>query len=220
MSLKDINYIVLLKSILGIVGAALLILLIFELSETSLLREYQFFFILGAFFLFVFLAYKWSVEFKESDGELGCVVYLDYYDVFKCLSIFLIPLILVYVAVSYFPDQQKGVRAFIGLYMTIMLIHVTYISAQYNSLKSLPVVIIVKLGMSLIWVYGLKQMLNPSGKNAEDRRKSRATAVMILMIITPIINALVLNDKGKHHVQSRLHGRRFAGAKGLRDMMK
>ncbi|MEB7712782.1 hypothetical protein NGC32_08570 [Kluyvera cryocrescens] len=219
MNIRDLNVIVLIKALLGIIGAALLIVCIFKVSSLGFLQEYKFFFILASFLLFVFLAYTWSVEFKESDGESGCVVYLDYYDVFKCLSVFLVPLIIMYFA-SHLEGQHKGFVAFSVLYMVLMLIHVTYISAQYNSLKSLPVVIIVKLGMSLIWVYGLKQMLDPTGKNAESRRKSRAMAVMILMVITPIINALVLYDSGKHHVQSRLHGRRFAGAKGLRDMMK
>lgn len=219
MSIKDINLAILIKALLGIACAAFLVVALFRVTELSFIREYKFLFIFGTFCVFVFIAYRGAVAYKESDGELGYVVYLDYYDVFKCLSVFLVPLIVMLFGTR-FPELHKGFAAFSLIYMGLMLIHVTYISAQYNSFKILPLVIIVKLGMSLIWVYGLKQMLDPTGKNAESRRKSRAMAVMILMVITPIINALVLYDSGKHHVQSRLHGRRFAGAKGLRDMMK
>jgi hypothetical protein len=39
-------------------------------------------------------------------------------------------------------------------------------------------------------------MLNPSGKTAKQRRKNRASALMLMAILTPIISMLIVEKKG------------------------
>lgn len=210
------NIMILIKAILGICMSALMLAAIAFIG--SVIPKYGFLVGIIFFFIIVYMAYSEAKKFKETEGQNGVVVYTDYYDVFKCLSIFLVPLIIMYIGGGF--GQIKAAIIASILYSSIMTLHIAYISAKLNSLKMLPIIILVKLIISIIWVYALKEMLSPSGKNSSSRRDSRAIAVMILMVITPIINILILNKDGSALIQAQLRGRRFSGAKNLRDMLK
>jgi len=207
---------VLFKAIGGILLTVFTVSAIFKAGQLT--PEYWYLVYLIAFFSVVLAAYLGARKFKDTDGEEGIVVYLNYYDVFKCLSIFLIPLIVIYLGSMF--KQAEAAKIFSILYAVIMILHVSYISAKHNKVSAMPVVLISKLSLSIIWVYALYETLNPSGKTYKDRRGSRTIAVMVMMIITPIVNMLVLGNDGKELIQSRLKGRSFKGASNMRAMMK
>lgn len=166
----------------------------------------------------VFVAYQGSKEFKSTDGESGLVIYENYIDLFKCLTILGVPYILIQLAANF--GQYESGRVLAGIFAACMTVHIAYKSAQVNELKTLPVVLITKLSMSFMWIAAVIQTLSPSGKNAKARRDNRAMATMILLFLTPVINMLVLDDKGKELIQSRFKGRRFQGARSIRNALK
>jgi len=211
------SFIILLKAVVGLLAAAGLVAAVGLLCLH--VPEYWLAIVLGVFFGMVVLACLQAKKFKETEGESGGVVYIDYYDVFKCLSVAVVPVVIFFLGIPFLESQGHSILIFCGLYVGLMLLHIAYKTAQYNNLIILPVMLLVKFGLSIIWITVFYQMLNPVGKTRESRRHRRAVAVILMMLITPLISLLVLGDEGKGIVQARLHGRRFAGASTLRKML-
>ena len=57
--------------------------------------------------------------------------------------------------------------------------------------------LITKLPLAFLWVFNLISLIKPSGQTARQRRESRANALLILAIITPIIGLLVVDKSGE-----------------------
>ncbi|WP_182025640.1 hypothetical protein [Vibrio rotiferianus] len=210
------NYKVLFKAIVGLLLSIFITSGVIRLGQ--MVPDHALIVYVISWAIVVFIAYKGSKEFKRTDGESGLVIYENYIDLFKCLTILGVPYILIQLAANF--GQYESGRILAGIFAIGMTIHIAYKSAEVNELRMLPVVLITKLSMSFIWVAAVIQTLSPSGKNAKARRDNRAMATMILLFLTPIINMLVLDDKGKELVQSRFKGRRFQGAKAVRNALK
>lgn len=56
--------------------------------------------------------------------------------------------------------------------------------------------LVTKLPLAFLWVINLISLIKPSGQTAKQRRESRANALLILAIITPIIGLLVVDKSG------------------------
>jgi preprotein translocase subunit SecY len=56
--------------------------------------------------------------------------------------------------------------------------------------------LMTKLPLAFLWVINLISLIKPSGQTARQRRESRANALLILAIITPIIGLLVADKSG------------------------
>ena len=185
----------------------------------TLVPDYWLAVCLAAFSGMVVLVFLEARKFKATEGEKGGVAYIDYYDVFKCLSVAVVPVVVTFFLSMVFPNQINSLLIFSGLYAGLMLVHIAYKTAEVNSLLMLPMVLLVKIGLSVIWITVFYQMLNPAGKTRQSRRTWRTMAVMGLLVLTPLIKILVLGDEGKGIVQARLRGRSFAGAGTLRSML-
>ena len=204
------------KALAGIAGSAAILAVVYFLCV--LFQSHWLLVCLLAFCLLLFIAYREAKKFKESDGAEGSVVYESWYDVFKCLTVFIVPCILFFLGAYLGQGEAAGI--FCILFCGGMTLHIAYASASINRFAVLPVVLIVKLSLSCLWVYSLYSFLNPSGKTAAKRRESRAAAFFGLFLLTPIITMLVLNEEGKEHVRAGLSGRRFSGAAAIRNMLK
>lgn len=207
---------VLLKAIAGLCLSLMLISAIVKIGE--MIPDHSLIVYVIAWAIIVFFAYLGSKDFKESGGETGLIIYENYIDLFKCLTILGVPYILISVAARF--GQYESGRILAVLFAVGMTVHIAYKSAEVTELRMLPIVLITKLSMSFLWIAAMLQVLSPSGKNAKSRRDNRATATMILLFITPVINMLVLDDKGKELVQNRFKGRRFQGARSIRKALK
>ena len=200
---------ILVKSLVGLLAAAGVVALVFWIS--GLTPENRLAICLGAFMAMVVLVCFETRKFRDTEGEFGAVVYADYYDVFKCFSVVIVPGILLFCGAP-FAEQYKGLLILGGLYMLLMLLHIAYRTAECNSLFMLPPVLLVKLGLSIIWLTVFYRMLNPPGQTRESRRTQRTRAIFAMLIIMPLIKYLVLDDEGKEFLHGRLLGRRFAGS--------
>lgn len=56
--------------------------------------------------------------------------------------------------------------------------------------------LLTKLPLAFLWVINLISLIKPSGQTARQRRESRANALLVLAIITPIIGLLVADKSG------------------------
>lgn len=83
----------------------------------------------------------------------------------------------------------------ISLILTVMMIVRTFAANGYNPIKAL-LSIITKLPLSILWVLALLAVLDPGGKSRQERAKNRATGLVILTFLTPLILVLVADKKG------------------------
>lgn len=204
------------KAIFGLILSLFLLAAIVKLGEKF--PEHSLIVYVASWVALVTMSCLSSREFKSSGGESGSVIYENYIDLFKCLTVPGVPYIFIMLA-AYFDQPESGRILAIG-FAAIMTLHIAYQSARVNGVKMLPIVLITKLSMSFVWVVAVIQTLSPSGKNAKSRRENRASATLVLLFITPIINMLVLDDTGKELVQNRFKGRRFQGAGAIRNALK
>jgi len=204
-----------LASIVGVVLAAGIVYGLAEL--TVLYPDYWFTVVFLSWLVLVLIAYRGSRQFKLSDGDEGMVIYQDYYDLFKCLSVVGVPVILYIIGAQF--GQVEAAQVASAIFASGMFLHICYESAKINRLLELPVVYLVKFSTSFLWFIAIFQTLNPSGNNAAARRKSRAIAALVLFFLTPIINMFVLDDNGKELIKNKFRGRRFQGARQIRNAM-
>ena len=198
------NFHTLLKALAGLLATALLVAVVWLLCLMA--SGYGLLIGLCAFAGMVVWACLEAKKFKATEGESGAVVYTDYNDVFKCLSVVIVPVVIFFFGASL--GQIESLLIFCLLYAVLMFLHIAYRTAQDNSFLMLPVLLVVKIGLSVICVVTFYQMLDPSGKSRKARRSGRAKSILAMMMITPLISHLVLDNEGKE----LLRVRRFSGA--------
>lgn len=73
------------------------------------------------------------------------------------------------------------------------------------SIIKFPVALVTKLSLSVLFLVHLLELLNPSGKTQVERAKNRASALIVLLILSPVINRLVRDKEGIWVPQSVLN---------------
>lgn len=204
-----------LASIVGMALAAGIVYGLFQL--TILYPDYWLTVVFVSWLILVLIAYRGSKQFKLTDGDDGMVIYQNYYDLFKCLSVIGVPVVLYYIGAHF--GQIEAAHVASAIFAAGMFLHICYESAKINRFLDLPVVYLVKFSTSFLWFIAIFQTLNPSGRNAAARRKNRAVAALVLFFLTPIINMFVLDDNGKDLIKNKFRGRRFQGARQIRNAM-
>ena len=100
-----------------------------------------------------------------------------------------------------------------GALLIRLAISTYHINGQ-NSGKAL-LAILTKLPLAVVWVLNMIQILNPSGRTSAQRRSNRGQAMVILMILTPIIGALIVDKQGSYFNPSQWLRNRRVGS-GIR----
>lgn len=83
--------------------------------------------------------------------------------------------------------------------------------ANGGSMWKTPLALLTKFPLAFIWVLQIINVINPSGKTGLQRAQNRASALMILAILTPIVTALVVERTGFFSPRAALKGRRIGG---------
>lgn len=138
------------------------------------------------------------------------VIFRDYDDLGLT---FLIPasfFLIVYIF-SYFGISQKFssiIGGGVALLLTFKLLKDTYLDNNRN-VKFTLLAFFTKIPLAIIWILNFINMLNPSGKTAQQRSSSRGISMVILAILTPILIALVVEKEGSYfNPRSWIRGRR------------
>ena len=159
--------------------------------------------------LILFLAVVVLGIFKGCGDNRSIVVFRDYDDLGLT---FLIPVsffLVVYVLSALKVDQVVSFfsGAAISIIIFIKLARDTYID-NGNNVSKTALSLITKIPLSVIWIFNLIQVLNPSGKGAQ-RSKNRGEALVVLTLLTPIIGMLVVEKNGSYfNPKSWIAGRR------------
>lgn len=78
-----------------------------------------------------------------------------------------------------------------------------------GSIWKTALALLTKFPLAFIWVLQIITIISPSGKTAMQRAQSRATALLILTVLTPIITALVVDRSGYFSPRRVLKGKRI-----------
>ena len=209
------NVKIFLSSLVGLLLSAILVFGLFQLIQA--LPDHGLTLVFVAWLVLMVMAYRGSHRFKATEGDEGLVIYQDYYDLFKCLSVVAVPIGLFFIGA--YLGQPEAAKISALIFSVGMTLHICYESAKLNKLTDLPIVYLIKFSTSFLWFLAAMQALNPAGKNNSARRTNRAIAATVLLILTPVINMLVLDDSGKNLIRHKFRGRRFAGASLIRNAM-
>lgn len=148
-------------------------------------------------FLLVYFVLMIITIFKGAGENRTVVIFRDYNDLGLT---FLIPVS--FMLISYLFMMFEGKSAWgvgLALIVSIVLFWMVVKSTYYdNNKKFIPTILalITKVPLGIIWIFSFITMLNPSGKTAKQRRKNRASALMLMAILTPIISMLIVEKKG------------------------
>lgn len=67
---------------------------------------------------------------------------------------------------------------------------------QDNGIILLPIILLTKVPLSLFWILQLMQSINPEGKTHTERARNRGSAILFLLVLTPLIAKLIRNHEG------------------------
>jgi hypothetical protein len=164
-------------------------------------------------FLLLYFSVMIVAIFKGYGENRSVVIFRDYNDLGLT---FLIPAsyVLVFQLFLMFggnPAWGAGLATIVTISIFFILLKNTY---EDNGKKLLPTIlaIMTKVPFGIIWVFSFISMLNPSGKTAAQRRKNRASALLIMGFLTPIISILIVNKEGSlFNPRDWIKGRRIGG---------
>lgn len=128
------------------------------------------------------------------------IVFEDYNDLGMC---FLIPASAVVIYLVFVnllggrPEYAMVICAIVSIGLFLLCVLNTLKSNSYHIPYSV-LALCTKIPLAVLWVFSLISLLNPSGRNASQRRQSRGIALIILTIVTPIVAQLVVNKNGSH----------------------
>jgi hypothetical protein len=84
-----------------------------------------------------------------------------------------------------------GAATFIGL-----LVFISFRTWKDNPNLLMPLALLTKLALGTIFVFYLFDLLSPSGKTQNTRARSRASALAMLTVLTPLVLVLVKTKSG------------------------
>lgn len=74
-----------------------------------------------------------------------------------------------------------------------------------NGLLLLPVILVTKVILSVLWIKYVIEAVNPSGKTMLDRSRNRGGAMLVLVILTPLMARLVRDHEGFLTRRTQVH---------------
>lgn len=164
-------------------------------------------------------------RFYTTEGEGGFYTYENFYDLFRCFLVFAVPAAVLILALKLSSQENineimNSARIFSIIFSSALTIYISYTTAKHAPFIAMPFVLLAKFILSFTWVLSIFTILNPGGRNSRERASNRALAALVMMIITPLINYLVLSDDGGHLIRDQFKGRRFSGAKSIRNTLR
>lgn len=93
------------------------------------------------------------------------------------------------------PAYSVVLSSIVALILFIMMLRNSYIDNE-GIIWKVALATVTKMPLAFLWVFNLISLIKPSGQTAKQRRESRANALLILAIITPIIGLLVADKSG------------------------
>jgi len=150
-------------------------------------------------FLLVYFIIMIITMFKGAGKNRTIIVFRDYNDLGLT---FLIPAgayLMFFLFASFGGNPKFGMilAMIVALVLFGILIKNSYEDNE-GSIVYTIMAIMTKMPLGILWLLSFFTMLNPSGKTAKKRRESRASAMMILAILTPLIGILVVNKEGSY----------------------
>lgn len=94
--------------------------------------------------------------------------------------------------------EPKNAVIFAMLVSGILLLILVRNTYRYNngSILYTFLALITKVPLGVLWIIALLSTLNPSGNTAKKRRQSRAQALILLTLLTPLIMAFIAEKRG------------------------
>ncbi len=135
--------------------------------------------------------------FQGYGENRSIIVYSDYDDLGLTFSIPASFFLISYIS-TYFGLELK-ISFILGSIVSFILTIKVFINTYNDNDKYLGKTLLsffTKLPLSIIWILSIISVLDPTGKTANQRRKNRATAMVILAFLTPIIAGLIVNKTG------------------------
>ena len=151
------------------------------------------------------------VVFKNYDDlGLSFLVPISY-----ILIMILIPMGAIYLNIK--SNELNDITQIIALGVSgliLLKVIINTFKSNTNIFKAI-LALLVKFPLSLLWVFSLMEIINPSGKTHEERRKNRSGSLLILTFLTPVVVSLVEEKTGIFSPRKLLKGKRVGT--GIRD---
>ncbi len=112
-------------------------------------------------------------------------------------------------------DGEVNIFNLLGLFgvivSTIAFIYVALRTLQSNSYSvwKFLAAMLIKFPLAFFWIFQLFVLLKPRGETGAQRAKSRATALVILTFLTPVVGALAVEKSGFFAPKQILKGKRI-----------
>lgn len=144
------------------------------------------------------------------------VVYEDYDDIILTFSV----TALAFFAFICLGNSESGLfYALLGYSLTLASLYVLGFTvwrtfkANHKSLWKTALAVVTKFPLAFLWIWLIKELLNPSGKSGFERATNRASALMFLALLTPIISALIVEKTGHFSPRGILKGKRIGSVR-------
>jgi len=143
------------------------------------------------------------------------IVYSDYDDLGLTFLVSASFFLIIYTFTSFGFNQTIGIviASIISLIIAIKVVANTYEDNNQDSGKTF-LALMTKFPLAIIWILNIISVLDPGGRTLSQRRKNRATALVILTFLTPIVTGLVVNKNGSYvNPMSWFKGRRVGSVR-------
>ncbi|HIC8801145.1 MULTISPECIES: hypothetical protein [Aeromonas] len=135
--------------------------------------------------------------FLGAGNKRKIVVFMNYDDLGLT---FLIPTAFFAIAFMFqYLGGSPQVGAAIGGVVSLVLLFKVIVLTYHTNNRQVGytcLALITKIPLSILWVLNIIQLIAPSGKTAAQRRSNRQSAMLVLLIVTPIIGLLVVDKSG------------------------
>ncbi|MGR9372369.1 hypothetical protein [Rhizobium leguminosarum] len=144
------------------------------------------------------------------------VVFENYDDLFLTFSV---P-VLVYVSFILFAMSKEGLLALLLGCTTVAASGFVFLLTVWRTLKAnhystwrTALSLVTKYPLAFIWVLKIISLISPAGDTGVQRAKNRASALLILTFLTPIVAALVVEKTGYFSPRQILKGKRISSVR-------
>jgi hypothetical protein len=139
------------------------------------------------------------------------VIYSNYDDLFQTFLVPALATLSVLFLSGGFPLALLGYALLIGCVAIFGLIVGRTFRSNEGSLWKAALAMITKFPLAFLWVLQIISLINPRGQTFLRRAQNRASALLILTLLTPIVAALVAEKTGLFSPRELMRGKRIGG---------